>query len=84
MKSKENKKKQVNVFDLSEVAKHTKWLPESPIQEGEDELWQEVGRIIMNGYEFSNEVAITKLLKSKFQLTAKPQTNDTGRYTKID
>lgn len=46
-------------------------LSEKREERTQDELWEEVGKIIMDGYDNSNQQDVTDLLKSKFSIKLK-------------
>lgn len=40
-------------------------------QEGQDELWREVGKIVMDGFDYSNQASVMTMLKSKYFIQSK-------------
>jgi hypothetical protein len=53
---------------------HWQPLPSAPGEdksEGEDELWQAVGKIVMDGYDFSDQESVTAKLKQSFSIKRK-------------
>lgn len=52
-----------------------KWqsLVTSPVAEteGQDELWQQVGKIVMDGFDYSNQISVVAMLKDKFFIQPK-------------
>lgn len=45
----------------------------SPVAEteGQDELWQQVGKIVMDGFDYSNQISVVAMLKDKFFIQPK-------------
>ena len=40
-------------------------------KESEDEMWEEVGKLVMDGYDFSTMHEVTKILKQSFSISRK-------------